>query len=268
MPQDSRRNCYQESSYHPHRFQEADKLDSQFLINDNGLRRDDRNQTDPRAIFMEVGIVTRAKGSSYIEVGKTKVICACYGPRQLQSKDSSFSKGVLMCEMKFASFATDIHKTDQSNLQEQEMSAMLVDALSPCVLLDRFPKAQVDIYITVLEDDGSAFASSITAASLALADAGIEMFTLAIGANLKQFGDLTLLDPTAEEEAMVADLGVDAGQMTLAYMYDLSQVSMITQQGHSDDQKIKQGMLALIEMCKEVYPLMQRCLFASIKKKT
>jgi len=51
-------------------------------------------------------------------------------------------------------------------------------------LQQHFPKAQVEVYIMVLEDDGSALAASLTCASLALANASIPMFDLVIGASL------------------------------------------------------------------------------------
>ena len=60
-----------------------------------------------------------------------------YGPKQLQTRDSSFCKGVLVCEMKYANFARLEHKTDQTSETEKELSSLVVDALSPCVILVR-----------------------------------------------------------------------------------------------------------------------------------
>ena len=47
-----------------------------------------------------------------------------------------------------------------------------------------YPKSQIDVYVTILEDDGSALASSITLASLALADAAVQMFDTIVGISL------------------------------------------------------------------------------------
>ena len=65
----------------------------------------------------------------------------------------------------------------QQNL-ERDMESCLQQALEPAVLLHKFPKAAVDVYVLVLESGGSDLAVAITAASLALADAGIEMCDL------------------------------------------------------------------------------------------
>jgi hypothetical protein len=53
---------------------------------------------------LKTGLVTQASGSAYIEVGKTKIACAVYGPRQL--KKAAFSRnGTLNCEFKFSTFS-------------------------------------------------------------------------------------------------------------------------------------------------------------------
>lgn len=59
--------------------------------------------------------------------------------------------------------------------EEREYSSMMQTALEAAVQLSSFPKAVVDVYCLVLEAGGAELAVAITAASLALADAGIEM---------------------------------------------------------------------------------------------
>lgn len=46
-----------------------------------------------------------------------------------------------------------------------------------------YPKSQIDVHVTVLEDDGSADAAAITCAGLALANASIKMYDLIVGAS-------------------------------------------------------------------------------------
>ena len=47
-----------------------------------------------------------------------------------------------------------------------------------------YPKSQIDIFITVLENDGSVLASSITCAGLALINASIHVFDVIIGSSI------------------------------------------------------------------------------------
>lgn len=57
---------------------------------------------------------------------------------------------------------------------------MLNEALSPALCLERLPKSHIDVYVQILESDGTnaSLAAGITCASMALADAGIEMLDL------------------------------------------------------------------------------------------
>lgn len=58
------------------------------------------------------------------------------------------------------------------------MSGQMLTALEAAMLLRTFPKSNVDVYCLILESGGSDLAVCISAASLALADAGIEMSDL------------------------------------------------------------------------------------------
>lgn len=58
------------------------------------------------------------------------------------------------------------------------MAGQLLATLEAAVLLHTFPKSNVDVYCLILESGGSDLAVCISAASLALADAGIEMTDL------------------------------------------------------------------------------------------
>ncbi len=53
-------------------------------------------------------------------------------------------------------------------------------AIAPAIRLDLLPKSVVDVYIQVLEMDGVAamMGAAVSCVSIALADAGIEMYDL------------------------------------------------------------------------------------------
>lgn len=55
-------------------------------------------------------------------------------------------------------------------------------ALVPAVRLELFPKSTIDVFVTIIENDGieGCIASGSVAASAALADAGIEMLGLIV----------------------------------------------------------------------------------------
>ena len=45
-------------------------------------REDKRSFLQLRPLFMKIGVNGQANGSSYLECGKTKIICTVFGPRE------------------------------------------------------------------------------------------------------------------------------------------------------------------------------------------
>ncbi|HIH44456.1 MAG TPA: exosome complex exonuclease Rrp41, partial [Candidatus Methanoperedenaceae archaeon] len=53
---------------------------------DNGVRLDGRSPDELRPVKIDVGILNRADGSCYLELGGNKVIAAVYGPREVHPR--------------------------------------------------------------------------------------------------------------------------------------------------------------------------------------
>lgn len=150
-----------------------------------------------KKLVFRTGIVSQASGSSYIEIGKTKIVCSVYGPRPIKkdlgvgnfvglSLDNiaqkrghvDFSeKATVTCDFKFATFS-NIKNLISIEQKESEMSSLISETLELSIIRENYPKSTIDINILVLEDDGSCLTSSITCASIALAHAGIMSFDL------------------------------------------------------------------------------------------
>lgn len=77
----------------------------------------------------------------------------------------------MFCDFKFSSFSTKRRST-KNDVTEKSLALSLKRALLPAVCRYAFSNFQVDIYVNVIEDDGSVLAAAITAAGLALSDAG------------------------------------------------------------------------------------------------
>lgn len=82
---------------------------------------------------IKLGVVSQAKGSAYIEMGQTKVICSAFDPREIPNKTSYSTQGEIFCEFKFASFATCKRKGHQQDTEEKEYSLIMQRALEPAV---------------------------------------------------------------------------------------------------------------------------------------
>ncbi|KAJ1511868.1 hypothetical protein HMI56_004843 [Coelomomyces lativittatus] len=150
-----------------------------------GQRLDPSRSIDSiRGLFMQTGVLPQADGSSLIELGQLKLLCAVYGPKP-DRKTGTTEKGKLSVSFRFATFANPVRKSFLQDATEKDYSTFLYNALLPSVRLTSFPKSKVDVYVTLLQNDGvhASLASAVTAASLALVDAGIEVMDLVAGSS-------------------------------------------------------------------------------------
>lgn len=138
-------------------------------------------------IFLKTDCVNEASGSSYIEIGNAKVLCSVYGPREIPRRDDyDFKIANLNCEFRFASFSCfmqrrgTLSQRDQS-LDEKNFSSIIEESLKPSILLHKYPKSQIDLYILCIQNDidsRNVLCASVIAASMALANASIELYDL------------------------------------------------------------------------------------------
>src|SRR3972149_10006018 len=146
------------------------------LIDENGLRVDGRRLDELRPIKMEVGVLDKADGSAYVEHGKNRIIAAIYGPREAHPKHIALAdRAVIKCRYHMAPFSVEERKSPAPSRRELELSKVIRESLEPTIFLEYYPRTSIDLFIEVLQADGGTRCAGITAAALALADAGIPM---------------------------------------------------------------------------------------------
>ena len=146
------------------------------LIDDRGLRTDGRTPDELREIKIQVGVLKNADGSAFIEFGNNKIIVAVYGPREVHPKHMALpDRCVLRCRYHMSPFSTDTRKNPAPSRREVEISKVMREALEPALMLEDYPRAAIDVFVEVLQADGGSRCAGIVAASVALADAGINM---------------------------------------------------------------------------------------------
>ncbi|KAF0494332.1 ribosomal protein S5 domain 2-like protein [Gigaspora margarita] len=230
------------------------------LKDEHSRRRDGRNLEDICPIFLKTGLISQANGSAFIEIRRTKIACGVYGPRQ--TKIPSFSgKGNLNVEIKFAPFSCQKRRQPYRDAQEKDLSQLVIEALVPSIRLDLLPKSTIDIYITVLENDGTAscLAAAITCASVAVADAGIEMLDLVPASSASYIGGEIYMDSDLAEEQH------ETGYLILSYMPSLKEVTHILQSGDVDLALTTQAIEQCTDACSKIYSVMINSLLLPIR---
>ncbi|MEB2836718.1 MAG: exosome complex exonuclease Rrp41 [Desulfurococcales archaeon] len=197
------------------------KVEGVKLIREDGLRHDGRRPEDLRPIRMEVGVLSNADGSALVEFGRTRVLAAVYGPREPPQKFMLLpDRAILRVRYHMAPFSTSDRKSPAPSRREIELSKVIREALEPIVLTKQFPRTAIDVFIEVLQADGGTRTTGVTAASLALADAGIPMKALVGGVAVGKVEGVLVLDIDEVEDSMgEADMPVagapDLGLITL-----------------------------------------------------
>ncbi|CAF91679.1 unnamed protein product [Tetraodon nigroviridis] len=226
-----------------------------------------REQADVRPVFVRCGLGSQAKGSAYMEAGATKLLCCVYGPRETERKDETDMRcGRLTADVRFAPFSCPERGSWIQGSQDRDFSSMLLESLQPAVCLHRYPRSQIEVHLVVLENGGSVLAHAVTCASVALADAGIQMYDLVLGCSLRQDGASFVADPTYAEESGRAGPGGPRGGLTVAFLPSLNQISGLRSDGEMAEDTLRAGVRTCIEGCYKLYPVVRQVLSRCVRR--
>ena len=171
------------------------------LIDDNGIRIDGRKVDELRPIKIEAGVLKSADGSAYVEIGKNKVLAAVYGPRECHPRHmQNPAKAIVQCKYNMIAFSVGDRKRPGPDRRSVEISKIISEALEYVVFTESFPRTSVDVYIEVLQANAGTRCAGLTAASVALADAGIPMKDLVPAIAVGKVNDQVVLDLNKEED--------------------------------------------------------------------
>jgi exosome complex component RRP41 len=225
------------------------------LLDDKGLRVDGRRLDQLRPVRLEVGTLDKANGSAYIEQGKNKILAAVYGPREAHPKHIALpDRAVIRCRYHMAPFSVDERKSPAPSRRELELSKVIRESLEPTVLTDLYPRTTIDLFVEILQSDGGSRCAGITAASLALADAGIPMRELVAACAVgKVQGQLALDLSDIEDKEGEADLPV-------AYMPNSNLVTLLQMDGILTLPEFEKGLNMAIEACKTLHTMQREAL--------
>src|SRR6187402_452593 len=230
-------------------------VQSRALIDKNGKRSDGRIIDELRQIKINVGIIRNADGSALIEFGKNKIIAAVYGPREVHPKHMALSdRCVVRCRYHMSPFSTDTRKSPAPSRRETEISKVIREALEPALILEDYPRAAIDVFIEVLQADGGSRCAGITAASVALADAGINMRDLVSACAAGKVDDKIVLDINDTEDK---EGGAD---MPVAFMPNHKQITLLQLDGRLNSEEFIACLNEGINGCMKVYEVQRTAL--------
>jgi exosome complex component RRP41 len=227
------------------------------LIKD-GVRYDGRRFDELREIQMKVGVLKNVQGSSYVEWGKNKVIAGVYGPREMHPKRlQNPTEATVRLTYNMAPFSVDDRKKPGPDRRSVEISKISSEALTNVVQVQNYPNAAIDVFVEVLQADAGTRCVGLTAASLALADAGIPMKDLVVACAAGKVEGEIVLDLQKEED------NFGDSDLPLAIVPRTGEVVLLQQDGRLTHEEFKKAFDMAYQGCLKVYEIQKQALLGA-----
>jgi exosome complex component RRP41 len=219
-----------------------------IIINSsNDSREDGRSFDELRSLKIESSVLERADGSAYLELGGNKILAAVYGPRESFIKHLlKPNTGVIRCRYNMAPFSVDNRKRPGPDRRSIEISKVIAESLRPSLLLENFPNSMIDISIEVIEAEGGTRCAGITAAAVALADAGIPMKDIVVGCAAGKVNDKIVLDLSEKEDKE------GQADVPIAIMPRTNEITLLQTDGILTEDEFQKAIDLAIGGCHEI----------------
>ena len=225
------------------------------LVNKKGIRLDGRKAGELRNIKIEAGVLENADGSAYVEIGKNKVRAAVYGPRECHPRHlQNPTKAIIQCKYNMMAFSVSDRKRPGPDRRSVEISKIISEALEAVVLTELYPRASIDVYIEIMQANAGTRCAGLTAASVALADAGIPMRDIIPAVAVGKADGKVLLDLNKEED------NFGQADVPIALIPKTNEIVLLQMDGHMTRKEFDTAIEMGVAACHEIYELQKDAL--------
>ena len=232
-----------------------------MLIKDE-VRMDGRKADELRQIKIEAGVLHRAEGSCYLEWGENKIMAAVYGPREAIPRHiQNPMKAVINARYNMVPFSVDDRKRPGPDRRSIEISKVTSEAFDNVVFTELYPRTMIDVCIEVLGAEAGTRCAGITAASVALADAGIPMRDLPASCAAGKIDGTVVLDLAGDEDKEgEADLPICIAPRN-------EEILLMQMDGHLTSKEFDEALNFAIKGCHYISQLQKNALLTKYKTK-
>jgi exosome complex component RRP41 len=225
-----------------------------------GLRVDGRKPSDLRQLKLKTGVVPAADGSSYLEQGLTKVLAIVHGPHEPPRRgEATQERGAFSCRLVVAPFSgTDRKRRRAGDRRTVELESIVRQTFENVVMLDLYPRSEINAVVHVLEADGSLICTVMNAVCLALMDAGImttDMVTACSAGVVKQSVCQDLNQVEQNAGGAYLPVAVKSRSQEVVYMQLDSRLSV---------DRLEEAMAAAVDGCAKLRTVMQEHMRATM----
>ena len=223
-------------------------------------RLDGRKLDELRKMSAKVGVIPNADGSAEFRTGKTWAIAAVYGPREVLPRFmANPKKGFIRCQYTMMPFSGTGDRIRPGRSRRAQEIAMVMDkALEPVVDLTAFPNSVVDIFVELPQTDAGTRCAAITAAAMALADAGIPMRDMVCSVSVGTVDGTVVADLIYDEEAYDAPVS----DVPVAMTARTKEITLLQMDGHITKEQLKKSLEMARDVMDKVYDVQKKALKA------
>ncbi len=221
-------------------------------------RVDGRKFDELRPMEAKAGVIPNADGSALVKAGKTTAYAAVYGPRELFPRFKQNPKtGIVRCHYGMMPFSGSGERIRPGNSRRSQEIAMVIEkSLNAMIDLSAFPNAVVDIYVDLPQTDAGTRCAAISAASIALADAGIPMKDMISSVAVGEVDGTVVADLCYDEEAydaIVSDIPV-------AMTHNTKEITLLQMDGEISKEHLMKALEMASIATDKVYELQMKAL--------
>jgi len=170
------------------------------------------------------------------------------------------TKAVVNARYNMASFSVEDRKRPGPDRRSIEISKVTSEALESVIFTELFPRAVIDINIEILDAEAGTRCAGITAAAVALADAGIPMRDIPAACAAGKVDGQVVLDLRKEEDQEgEADLPIAIAPRT-------EEILLLQMDGHLTYKEFEEALELAIKGSKYVSKLQKEALRRKYKK--
>ena len=167
--------------------------------------------------------------------------------------------GILRCHYNMMSFSGSGERVRPGpSRRSKEISLVTAKALATVLDLKPFPNAVVDVFVELIQTDAGTRCAGITAAAMALADAGFIMTDLVSAVSVGRVGDKVVVDLDKEEE----DYEGGAADIPVAMTPRNQKVTLLQLDGELTPEELSEALKKAGGACQKIYEVQREALRA------
>ncbi|KAK4451346.1 3' exoribonuclease family, domain 1-domain-containing protein [Podospora aff. communis PSN243] len=235
------------------------------------LRVDGRRWNELRRVHAQIRTQAAADGSSYLEMGHTKVMCVVTGPSEPGPRRGTAGGGggggggsggvaEVAVSVVVAGFSSvDRKRRGRGDKRNLELQSTISNALAASLHTHLYPHSTISISLHVLSQDGSLLAALINAATLACVDAGIPMTDYVVACTAGSTSTYAANDENADP---LLDLNHQEEQelpsLTVATLGETDRVVVLVCESRVQVSRLEGMMVVGVDGCKQVREILDQ----------